>query len=148
MNTIQRNEFREVIHERLQRIGDRCADLRGEIGKSNGSQPMLAANYIAHAAEESNLVDQLQLHATLLNERRELQGALFRIERGDFGICSECEEEIDVRRLRAMPGALRCVECAEFMRISTGYGVKPPNGLGLSVETLGKGHSDENSAAS
>jgi DnaK suppressor protein len=48
--------------------------------------------------------------------RRELaaiRAALNRIEAGTYGTCVACGEPIAPQRLRALPTALRCVDCAE-----------------------------------
>jgi RNA polymerase-binding transcription factor DksA/DNA-binding NarL/FixJ family response regulator len=42
-----------------------------------------------------------------------VEEALARIERGEFGNCAGCGAKISPRRLRAMPWADLCVECAE-----------------------------------
>ena len=42
-----------------------------------------------------------------------IDDALIRIERGDYGRCEECDEEIPLERLEALPSATRCVTCAE-----------------------------------
>jgi RNA polymerase-binding transcription factor DksA len=47
--------------------------------------------------------------------RRELdsiRGALARIEAGSYGTCRRCGEPIAAARLRVLPTALDCVECA------------------------------------
>ena len=41
-----------------------------------------------------------------------LEFALSRIGSPDFGLCSECDNPIPAARLKAMPGATRCVNCA------------------------------------
>jgi DnaK suppressor protein len=49
-------------------------------------------------------------------ERHELEridGALARMVEGSYGECADCGEEIEVRRLRALPHALRCQGCEE-----------------------------------
>jgi len=61
---------------------------------------------------------QGQQMALEASRRRQLQaqkieGALRRIEAGDFGYCFICEEEIDIRRLQADPTNTRCLACAE-----------------------------------
>ena len=50
--------------------------------------------------------------------RREMQsnkieGALLRIESGNYGDCFKCEEEIPFPRLEADPTNTRCIKCAE-----------------------------------
>ena len=37
--------------------------------------------------------------------------ALLRIDEDEYGICEECEEEIPLGRLKAMPFARHCVRC-------------------------------------
>jgi DnaK suppressor protein len=48
-------------------------------------------------------------------ERLELQridAALARLEAGAYGTCVECGAPIGAKRLRALPWALRCTDCA------------------------------------
>ena len=45
------------------------------------------------------------------DERARIEGALRRIEAGEYGHCFVCGEEIDVRRLLIAPASTRCVKC-------------------------------------
>ncbi len=65
-------------------------------------------------------MDALQSQQMALEtaRRQELQlikinGALKRIENGDFGVCFACGEEIDNRRLEIDPSSTRCIGCVE-----------------------------------
>jgi RNA polymerase-binding transcription factor len=42
---------------------------------------------------------------------RRIRAALDRMRDGSYGSCLQCEEEIDAKRLRAMPCAELCVRC-------------------------------------
>jgi DnaK suppressor protein len=42
---------------------------------------------------------------------RNMDEALARLEEGEYGICEDCEEEIPLGRLKAMPFARLCVKC-------------------------------------
>ncbi|MDM8566163.1 TraR/DksA family transcriptional regulator [Candidatus Halobeggiatoa sp. HSG11] len=42
-----------------------------------------------------------------------IDGALRRIESGDYGECFVCGEEIDMRRLAVDPTNTRCIKCAD-----------------------------------
>ena len=42
-----------------------------------------------------------------------IDGALLRIKNGTYGVCGECEEELQQKRLEAVPWARHCVSCAE-----------------------------------
>ncbi len=44
---------------------------------------------------------------------KKVDEALVRIEEGTFGECSECGEDIELRRLEARPTATLCVGCKE-----------------------------------
>lgn len=44
----------------------------------------------------------------------QINGALERIEHGEFGICLECEEPISPKRLAAAPWAAYCLHCQEM----------------------------------
>ncbi len=49
------------------------------------------------------------------SQRREvasITSALVRLDAGEYGICADCEQEIDPRRLAALPTALFCADCA------------------------------------
>jgi RNA polymerase-binding transcription factor len=50
----------------------------------------------------------LQLKAEMLGRMHE---ALIRLDSGGYGSCVECECEIEERRLRALPSAVRCQTC-------------------------------------
>ncbi|HWC95812.1 MAG TPA: TraR/DksA C4-type zinc finger protein, partial [Candidatus Sulfopaludibacter sp.] len=53
---------------------------------------------------------------------REIADALHRIELGQYGVCMECEEQISIKRLDAVPWARYCVTCQEAIaaRIAAG----------------------------
>jgi len=44
-----------------------------------------------------------------------IEGALERLRRGKYGVCSECGAQIAAARLRAMPFAERCRECQDLV---------------------------------
>ena len=52
----------------------------------------------------------IQMKAETLHKVDE---ALGRLEEGAYGNCFECGEEISRQRLRALPFAVRCIDCEE-----------------------------------
>ncbi len=46
-------------------------------------------------------------------EIAQIDAALARIEAGTYGVCVECGEEIEARRLEALPHAATCADCAD-----------------------------------
>jgi DnaK suppressor protein len=47
------------------------------------------------------------------NRFREVRAALGRIDAGTFGVCVGCEEDINPKRLAAVPWASFCIVCQE-----------------------------------
>lgn len=42
---------------------------------------------------------------------KEVEEALRRFERGEYGVCGRCHQEIDPARLKAIPQARYCMTC-------------------------------------
>jgi DnaK suppressor protein len=62
-------------------------------------------------------------------QRRELQqidAAIERIDAGEYGICRDCGQRIDPRRLTALPYALLCTECAARQEAAPGKLAEEP----------------------
>src|SRR5579872_6008277 len=53
---------------------------------------------------------------------REINDALHRIEQDSYGTCMECEEDISVKRLAAVPWARFCVTCQEAIATRIAHG--------------------------
>ena len=64
----------------------------------------------AQERENDEVIDALGNSA--LVELHKIHQALDRMEHGEYGICSDCGENIPEARLQVMPYALQCVTCA------------------------------------
>lgn len=65
-------------------------------------------------------------------QRRELEqidAALARLDAGEYGVCRDCGQDIDPRRLAALPYALLCTECATRRERTNGRIVEEPPGV-------------------
>jgi DnaK suppressor protein len=69
-----------------------------------------ALDQIQHAVERELALATLARESACLREAR---AALRRIDAGVFGTCLDCEEDINVKRLAALPWAVRCIACQE-----------------------------------
>jgi DnaK suppressor protein len=61
---------------------------------------------------------------------REVRDALRRIDTGRFGICVDCEENINPKRLAAVPWASSCIACQQAADREL---KSPPNGVYTSL---------------
>ena len=65
---------------------------------------------IQHATEREMAIHNLERQTDRL---RDVQAALRRIDAGTFGTCLDCEEDISLKRIAAVPWAASCIVCQE-----------------------------------
>ena len=70
-------------------------------------------DWVDHSSQENDLHVNLALKQTDTKLLRAIDKALARIKSGEFGICSDCDEEIPHLRLEAVPWTRVCVPCKE-----------------------------------
>ncbi len=68
-----------------------------------------------------------QLSETQRREVQQIDAALTRIDAGEYGVCRDCEAEIDPRRLDALPYAVLCTECAQRREQGALVAEEPPS---------------------
>lgn len=88
--------------EEISREAGRTVELDQQSVGRLSRMDALQAQQMAHASEERR-------RETLTR----IQGALRRLDAGEFGDCFVCGEEIDDRRLGVDPTLTRCLVCAE-----------------------------------
>lgn len=95
---------------------------RGEILAAGGTGKPLQASTemntrqgdLADQASGNNEVHiQLKLKQTDAKILQAIEEALFRMEKGTYGICRDCGEEIAPARLNAIPWTRVCITCKE-----------------------------------
>ena len=55
----------------------------------------------------------LRQHRMDLRKLKLIDAALERLDRGEFGLCADCEEPIPAKRLKVVPWAAYCVPCQD-----------------------------------
>jgi DnaK suppressor protein len=53
------------------------------------------------------------LHESDFRRLKAIQDALKRMDREEYGVCARCEEDINEKRLLAVPWAMMCIQCQE-----------------------------------
>jgi RNA polymerase-binding transcription factor DksA len=101
-----------VIEERraalLHELREDVARARGEqFGELAGPAPDAGDEAVADLIAD---LDQAEV-AREVTELRAIEAARQRLAEGQYGVCVDCGGEIDYRRLRASPAALRCIDC-------------------------------------
>jgi DnaK suppressor protein len=105
-------ELREFLLSKKSRI--EAARSRDQVGLEQ-EQQLNVLSSSPELVEIAQTMEQLEREKSLVEqEKRELEAieaALCRFADGTFGICEECEERIQVRRLRVLPQARLCARC-------------------------------------
>src|SRR4051794_31395636 len=105
-------ELGYVIEERRAALLD---ELREDVKRVRSEHPDELIGAVPDVGDESvaDLIaglDQAEV-ARELEELRALEAARQRFSEGNYGVCLECGSDIDYRRLRAYPAAIRCIDC-------------------------------------
>jgi DnaK suppressor protein len=106
MDASQLEQFRHVLEELLEGLEDPFGR-RDEIAVENTPD---ALDQVQNAADRALAIRQLELDSSRL---RGLKNALGRIEDGTYGICLRCDEDISLKRLKALPWAAYCINCQD-----------------------------------
>ncbi len=103
-------KYKKLLQEEKQRILNNSKNaLKNELALSPDDLPDetdLAASEISQ-----NLVFKLRDRERQLLSK--IDEALARMDEGTFGVCEDCEEPIEPRRLEARPVSTLCISCKE-----------------------------------
>ena len=112
LNTQQIDQLRGLIEERRRAL---MVELRQDAERAQERQYGELAGPAPDSGDESvaSLIADLEQAGLSrdLGELRGLEAARARIADGSYGTCIDCGSDIEFERLRANPGALRCVDC-------------------------------------
>lgn len=98
--------LRANLEARLAALGVEVARLEAE-----ASQPL-----DADWSEQANQIEDMEtsegLEAVRLEEANQIRAALRRMDQGTYGSCANCGADINPARLKALPTATLCMNCA------------------------------------
>jgi RNA polymerase-binding transcription factor DksA len=96
----------DQLHARLAELTSRIETIEADL-----RQPLAADSEEQAVDREGDEVLE-GLEQASLDEIMQIKGALDRIANGSYGDCTSCGEPIADARLKAMPTASRCMNCA------------------------------------
>jgi DnaK suppressor protein len=102
----EHQELRSQLEERLASLEKRVAGLEGDL-RSSHSQ-----DWEERASEISGDEVLEGLESAALEEIDQIRAALKRIDEGEYGACNGCGKNIGAQRLKALPFAVLCIDCA------------------------------------
>jgi len=101
--------------ELQQRLDAKLRDVRA----NNGHEGEFVGALDAAEASDSDLQQEIAITLTEMTAEvlRRVDEALARLAGGVYGNCVECDGDISLNRLMALPFALRCRECEELREV-------------------------------
>jgi RNA polymerase-binding protein DksA len=96
----QRVLVSEVNEQRSRTAEDGNEDVLGGVGDAGDEsvQRMVTDLHLQEAGRD-------------LEELRDIDAALQRMDAGEYGVCEQCGNDIDYARLEVQPTATRCIDC-------------------------------------
>lgn len=118
------NQLRKKLiseKERLLKILKRSEErLKEDIFEKTGDRKF--SYHLADMASDETFLEEASILASQAHRRlKEIEEALSRMERGEYGICLKCNKNIEIARLRAVPYAKYCIKCQEEIERKSGF---------------------------
>lgn len=116
-------EFTEKMKAHLTAEKERLeSELSSFAHRSGGSEgdfktdfPNLGDKEDENAAEVAEFSNNLSLEDELEKALRDVANALEALEKGTYGVCKYCSQDIDERRLVARPTSGSCIQCKKTL---------------------------------
>lgn len=109
---MQRAEVEALLDARLEQLTRTRAAMRRSAEGMRGSELSHLDN---HPGDGAATLHDEELDATaelfMDEERRRIDEARRALADGSYGVCRDCHKPIPAERLRAVPEAVRCLEC-------------------------------------
>ena len=107
-------QFKTLLEDRFNKLWE---EIGSELNESDKEHFLQIAGEVQDLEDRSVADLFTDLNITLLDkhvqETRDINSALIRINKGTFGVCNDCSKPIGYDRLMAYPTAKRCVHCQE-----------------------------------
>ncbi len=116
MNAHNSLDFKALIEARKREI----SDTRARFSRDTGAVELDQSKVGRLSRMDAMQIQEMNLEAERRRNRElaALDHALNRIENQNYGICSECDEDINPKRLEVDPVALLCINCASKLEQS------------------------------
>lgn len=123
-----KNELKQILlkekkdlEEDLKKIATKDKNLKGDYDAKYEDYGNEVFDQSSEATEVSEYDKKLSLEANFETRLKEVNEALEKMEKGDYGKCKQCGVEISEERLKADPAAADCIKCASGDKRGTYY---------------------------
>jgi DnaK suppressor protein len=109
VNRAQLKDFRDRLLRELADVAESVRRARSDAEDAGQISIIPDEGDMASLHHNRSLINTVtEAHA---HRMKSIQQAIERIDRGDYGSCRRCEEDIHIKRLTAMAWATLCLQC-------------------------------------
>jgi len=108
MTITEKEQLKSIIESQIETLEKELAFLKTQL-KPVDKDCSLDNVYHAGRHQEQNIIFHRYEEYTKRYNR--LIATLSRVEREDYGVCKECEEDISIERLKLIPESEYCIDC-------------------------------------
>lgn len=108
--------FKEMLQSRKTQI---IKNINGVNNELDGLNSLELNDEGDHASVNNNSMIENAIVQQQEKELDEIEVALKKISKGEYGICEMCEDDISFQRLKVKPHAKYCIECREIVEKSS-----------------------------
>lgn len=117
MDPKQLEQLKKILTEEKSRIEKELNEIGRKNPKIEGNFDIRFPQYGRDKDENAQEVTEFEKRKILetIMEKRlsEINEAIKKMEKDDYGVCQNCSETIEEPRLKAMPTAVFCLSCAK-----------------------------------
>jgi DnaK suppressor protein len=92
-------------------LGKIAKPVEGKAGDYETSFEDIGSDMEDNTTEVEQYADNLPVEVSLEKNLQDVLAALDEMEKGTYGICQNCQQEIDLERLKINPSARTCIKC-------------------------------------
>ncbi len=108
MDKKQAKKFEQLLIERQQEILAQVGASSEDIGKLQSEN---VADWVDRVSLDDAMNNLMSKESDLAHELENIIIALQKIEKGEYGICEQCNKPISIERLEAVLTARLCIQC-------------------------------------
>lgn len=113
-STVER--YRKRLEEERDRLEELIEDASQELEEARQTESSAERSPDPGNAEAGSMKfeyeKELSMQQNAIDLLHKVEAAISRIDRGEYGVCQSCGNDIPAARLDALPYAIHCVDCA------------------------------------
>jgi DnaK suppressor protein len=109
MNKRELKKYRNILEQKRAAI----TNATGKKTHWDNMENTRRGDFVDQASDDNEVHVNIRLLQTDAKLLRAIEAAIARIDNGNFGVCTMCEEEISEARLNAVPWTSVCIACKE-----------------------------------